>query len=1227
MIKEKVIAGTEMILLLVSMFALSYTIDLNNGFFERLNKPMIPIVSASGDGLAGCCSLKKNGDICSISTDAECADNATFAEGQTCDETHVCKRICCYDESTGNYDSNVLESDCEYNESDDQNCNLPGNKLGCCVLGSTTSFVNRKQCEIATRAFGAGDGADVNWSGNLNEGQCTLLASAGEEGACVIGDGNCKFVTAKGCVDYKGKFYLGELCTNPELKTNCKRTRQTNCVDGKDGVYFIDSCGNPANIYDASKIDDVPYWSHVVKPEDSCGAGDGNANSKECGNCNRFLGGICASAPENGFDAKEGNNYCKDTSCLFKGKSYKDGESWCVYDSDIESGNNVVGSGSWKYVCNQGSVQVTPCADYRNQICIQSNAPNTNGDGSVFRSASCVANNWRECISLNSEDDGMKKCADALNCEVKTIDLADHFKFDTCMPKYPGGFQLRGEGAEVSAATVCGMATMNCTVVRKPHMFRGGCKTVVNKGCLKPNFVAGMNDFCNSLGDCGGTVNIAGKYVKNYNVKRDDGGTIYNLSQEEIEKLVDSAKSVPGQHAKVEDYSEYLKSAGVIGTDSDGNDIVMNVGAGVSGIILAGYSMGVFGSAATGLYASYPTLASGITSVGNYFGVETASITGAPAGAALAPFAGATMGAAIGAMVGGIIAKKMGVSPGGTMLMEIGGGIAGAAIGYGAIGGAAGTTGAAAGTAGLSSGLGGGAIGLGLTPLGWVVVGALVVVTIASFFGGSKCDPIVVQFECKPWQPPANGNDCEKCNDNPLEPCSEYRCESLGAACEMVGVGTEREMCASSVDDGIPPVISANLDLISDGLKYSDVGTSGFKVTSKDGGCVQANSLLTFGIKTDKLAQCKFDTKMKDFSEMNYDFGGNFFKHNHTTAFTLPDPSHGESHGIKWAGNLSLYAKCIDTHGNKNPTFYTIKMCVNQGEDKWPPRFTEAEPANGSLVGFENKNQNVKIVTNELSDCKWDVDDVNYSSMANFMNCNDEYGKGSSLLGYVCSDNFPTPNADNKYYIRCMDQPWLAGTKNESKRNANIQSFVYELKKPKKKIQIDWIKPDEDFSVGTEMTTVNFEIKTSGGGNDHTCSYSFSGYGGKMIELFDSHKVGIHKQSLNRPAGDYNFYAKCHDETGDSVENMSSFKIIFDDTSPEVARVWQKGKTLNIITPEDAECKYSLVNCNFNWDSGVSAGSGKKHTIEVGKSRKYYIKCKDKLGNLPDGCSISVKSL
>jgi len=1155
--------------------------------FKMLKRPLIPLASAEQMDLgAGCCAVAVDGQKCATTTRDNCQEDAPFAEGALCTSTSFCQKGCCYDENAGIYDKNVLKADCTSKWVKDPNCNLPGAELGCCVLGETSAFETKGQCETDTLSKALGPDAIVDWRRGINEVECLTLSATQEEGACVLAGNNCKFGTEVECLSAGGQFNKGYLCTSPSLNTSCKMTEQTACREGKDGVYFLDSCGNYANIYDSKRKDDPAYWDRIVKPEESCGNGDasnGNANSKDCGNCNRFLGGICSSAAADNFKVDVGNFYCKDTSCMYKGEKYKNGESWCVYDGAIGNGDDVVGSRHWKYVCAQGVTQIEPCADYRNQICIQTNTLNINGSEVEFKNAACVANNWRECISLNTEEDGMKKCASSLNCRVEKVHIDKYFKFDVCTPKYPGGFKFGDGRYQKTAEGICGLASQTCTVVRGPDD-DGDCETKANRDCRSGEFARKMNDFCRKLGDCGGEVNIIGKYSGSYRVRHSS-----KLSQGYIDMLKKLAEPVPGQFAEVENYSDYLEAAGfqsvINGAPNEESDIInktRQIGLWTGGI---GYAAGVSVLALHegGRWGSFALK-----------GLSSSS-------SAFAGFAGAMMGAGIGMIVGSMLAKYLNLSPNGAALMSIGGALVGAAS-YLLLNNI------------LSTAFAGTLLGIGI-----------ILIIISLFRKNDDCDNIEVRFECKPWKPPAGGDDCEKCNGDPLKPCSEYRCSSLGAACEIVNKGTDQEMCVSSKDDGKPPIIEPQIGTISGGEVYDNITGGGFRLTSAGGGCIDAYTPITFGVVTNELAYCKFDLEMTEFENMNFDLGGNAYLYNHTTTFVLPDPSHGQSQGANWTGDLTFYIKCVDVYGHESPGFYKVDVCVKEGPDKTPPVIRAISPKNDAIVGFNVSEENIKLVTNELATCRWDFSDKDYSLMSNEMTCNDTLNSPSSTQGYSCSGGFPTADKDNVYYIRCADQPWLEETGQGGERNANSQSFVYKLRKPEKKIEIDWIEPSQDFESATEMTTIELKVQTSGGGEKHFCSYSFSGFK-NMIEMFETGTEKIHIQPLNLPAGENKIYVRCQDETGDSVQGETIFRITHDTSVPQIARIWQTGGTLHITTTEDAECAYNLKSCSYNWDKAESAGDGKEHTISVIKGKTYYIRCKDAFGNSPAGCSVEVQA-
>jgi hypothetical protein len=120
----------------------------------------------------------------------------------------------------------------------------------------------------------------------------------------------------------------------------------------------------------------------------------------------------------------------------------------------------------------------------------------------------------------------------------------------------------------------------------------------------------------------------------------------------------------------------------------------------------------------------------------------------------------------------------------------------------------------------------------------------------------------IVEFQCLPYQPPIGGRDCEKCNDD-FKECSEYRCKSLGQACELLNAGTEDEKCTwVNPRDVNSPMIK--IDSVLSGYKWvPDTAVrppaTGVVISQENGDCVEAFTALEFSLLTDEPSQCKID--------------------------------------------------------------------------------------------------------------------------------------------------------------------------------------------------------------------------------------------------------------------------------------------------------------------------------------------------------------------------------
>jgi hypothetical protein len=543
-----------------------------------------------------CCEKTLSGAFCQNAPLEQC--DANFKTSPTsCDTTSYCKPGCCFDSQEGLCLESTPQNVCNAGNgtwANSSQCNIPQCNLGCCVLGDQGAFVTLTRCKQLSGFYGL----KTDFRSNINnELSCIALASGDDKGACVTEDAStasksCVFTTRSACkvgtisatlgtnVTNSSQvgvgFYKDILCSAEELGSICGPSKQTTLISGKDEVYYLDTCKNIANIYDASRYNDKQYWKKVYTKSESCGAGESNAGSKTCGNCDYFLGSIGKKATGKlGIGQPTYGNYiCADLSCKKEGKQH--GESWCVKDEPSGKGQDPVGSRYYKEVCLYGEVITEPCADYRNEICLES-------DFNGFSEAACRVNRWQDCLQqeeqidcenidardcmwtpgyyFSSNSGQVEKSVNKSQAEEKGIDETPD---GLCVPNYPPGSNFWGststtkttkttnetatfggqtpafgtgyvDPASSGTTGQCSLGnaklTIKWTKVVKPadwlHLF-GSEDWVCDQATGNCQYVSGseitveegsawaedMNKICSTLGDCGGKVNWQGVYTE-----------------------------------------------------------------------------------------------------------------------------------------------------------------------------------------------------------------------------------------------------------------------------------------------------------------------------------------------------------------------------------------------------------------------------------------------------------------------------------------------------------------------------------------------------------------------------------------------------------------------------------------------------------------------------------------------------------------------------------------
>ncbi len=526
-----------------------------------------------------CCEKTVGGAWC-LNDDLSQCDSDYRSVPTSCEATSYCRLGTCIDTEAGTCVENTPQVTCSSDDGgfweEREASELPQCQLGCCLIGEQAAFVTQTRCKSLSSIYGL----ETNYRTDIqNEIQCIVSAHPDVKGACVFErefQKTCQFSTKKECQEmelssgYSGvEFHEGYLCSAEELATNCKSSKKTTCVDGKDGVYFLDTCGNLANIYDSKKQKNIDYWTYV--------AGTGGVEvcevgSAGCGNCDYLSGTTCK--------AEGGTHVCADLGCKYEGETYNHGETWCAESEGTSSINlmsggiittdsskeNLPGSRYFRLVCYNGDVTVEPCADYRQEVCVQSEV-------NTFKTAACRVNMWQDCYAQNNVDD----CENSIKRDCKVFEgfsvlkdedgsslfVTEDAEEASCIPRFTPGFNFWEPG---DAESTCSIASTVCVVdysagigkalagdkgdiianaqcvevcvkekcgiveqvwlaikqkILKGEALLASCQKDCYDGCMpdcvyngkldKDKWAKDMGDMCISLGDCGSSVNYIGE--------------------------------------------------------------------------------------------------------------------------------------------------------------------------------------------------------------------------------------------------------------------------------------------------------------------------------------------------------------------------------------------------------------------------------------------------------------------------------------------------------------------------------------------------------------------------------------------------------------------------------------------------------------------------------------------------------------------------------------------
>ncbi|MEK6951811.1 MAG: hypothetical protein AABX29_02240 [Nanoarchaeota archaeon] len=1057
------------------------------------------------------------------------------------------------------------------------NCETQINPAPSCNEDSKCSESNLVTCQLPNGVCNSNVFPQecTDQQGNILQGSLDTISQC-KQGCCILGS-NCQITTNSQCnsiaTEHPG--------LTPEFRPDVIDTACTDiCEEMEEGCCILEGTYSYVKKVDCKGEFQIGKLCSSL-PNSPCeknkgtGCYNGNIYSEDsCGNkeelkeeCNLENNKFCKDNAETNIAI------CEDTSCknpyidkwnihdtnLGPGKVKQEGESWCIYESPTGNYYDRPGSIHYRHYCLQRQEIVEPCKNFRESVCSQ--ASTTGGDTS-FKELQDIAELGIEMISpISPGDFPMVLNSGETSGECIENNIYDS-KISTDVSTVPLGFPFwESQSLEGRLSTPL-QFILTAVEGQIP-----GSGTVLDQ-------VIG--------GDMGTQGTATDALSNNPNLPRtepnQDTNSVCSKANEQVTVKYLVGEFCPNDcikncYAEKDDWitkkAEQCKSLGDCGLDY-------------------------------GVEADQP---SGFLSFSVYW---TGSAPG-PRPTLISPLKVIEWGIKIGVYKG----MKGLSSEFNLLLTKLG------CTGRG--GGKNASLNSRLATGGIGAGIG--AIGFVFGPIGFIttIIGTIV----GALFGGCEEQTKTVTVTCKPWSPPAGGDNCNKCrvqekfeklknvDGTPFNTCTEYRCRALGTACKFIpdsensGAAITGICIEDNPTDVSSPKISPNYqEFEKEGISRTDIEESsrGFKINK----LLDAYKPFTLPILTDELAICSYTvgTPKNKFEDMDNTITTTYIQ-DHRILIAHPPSSANEEI------TTDYYIICQDVQGNPRSTTasYEIEFTTTKEPDLAPPIVDIVKLATPNGVNEVKASETqidymALVYDSSLVNCRWSDKEENYDAMLNEnrLICQDERNEG---IYYPCQGTFTNlQQGENNFYISCKDESdnhWISAPK----------KFTLTRTEPLQVVFNEQEKPSDPFY--NNAFTLSVLTKDESGPRSATCFYSVDNSQFMRFLYTDS---SVHSQSQGPLVQKrYDYDIKCTDIAGNEATTALAFTVGKDTEPPKLNNIYKEANTLFITLNELATCKFKDQDFNYETDGTEMSGQGTTIQTTSLTQSHYFIRCKDQYNN------------